>query len=198
MVTIGKQKRLLLSTLAIFIFLPPSFFSPDTSFAQTRGIQISLSSDPPGGTHLSLSDQHGAHPERGDVEPMAMGPSYNLPDMPIEDLASLEASGSPPPPRKGRYCEDDAVRAGCPHIVSPFAALSIDCEAYSLGRIGGGTLLGGEPACTTHDGTWAIDYTGRWIPQYVFLPWSHGMRYQGGYGAYDTEAPFNPHTRHSH
>lgn len=141
------------------------------------------------GVQFRLSDLPGEEPTN---------PTYNLPELQIEDLNSLVASPSPPPTRSGRYCVSDEVRSGCPQLVSPFATRSLNCDEFSLGRIGGGTLLGGETANPTHDGTWAIDYTGKWIPRYVFLPWSHGLRYQGGYGAYGTEAPFNPHTRHSH
>jgi hypothetical protein len=186
MVSNGQQKMLPFSILAMLLFASPNFLYPSSSLGQSGGVQLSLSDQP---------DSHFKHSVTGQV---ATRPTYNLPDLGIENLDSLIATGSPPPPRKGRYCEDDSVRSGCPHIVSPFATFSINCDDYSLGRIGGGTLLGGESACRTHDGTWAIDYTGRWIPRYVFLPWSHGLRYQGGYGAYETEAPFNPHTRHSH
>ena len=145
-----------------------------------------------GGVHFHLSD-------KPDVTYDPLGSSYDLDELEIEPLKCLVAEASPPSPRHGRYCQPDDVRSGCPELISPFATRSLNCEQYSVGRIGGGSFLGGEGPCVPHDGTWAIDYTGKFFfPRSVFLGWSHGLKYQGGYGAYGTEAPFNPHTRHSH
>ena len=52
--------------------------------------------------------------------------------------------------------------------------------------IGGGTGAHGDGPCR-HEGTWGWDYTG--VGSRVRLNWSHGRRYQGGYGTYATEGP---------
>jgi hypothetical protein len=80
-------------------------------------------------------------------------------------------------------------RAGCPQLIGRWAAPAIT-ERYCGGYIGGGTSYhhGGEPRCA-NEGTWGWDYVGGHLPRRVFLFWSHGRRYQGGTGYYQTEAP---------
>jgi hypothetical protein len=54
--------------------------------------------------------------------------------------------------------------------------------------VGGGLPVKGEPRYL-NEGTWGWDYLGWVIPRCVRLNWSHGCRYEGGPGKYDTNLP---------
>ncbi|MBW3596724.1 MAG: hypothetical protein KY475_05550 [Planctomycetes bacterium] len=93
-----------------------------------------------------------------------------------------------PAPPRGRYAMDDQVRAGYPDTLSRWAVRSVT-PAYSAGWVGGGTLLPGQPRYIHADGVWGFDYDGWLLNRRIWLGWSHGRRYQGGRGAYDSEGP---------
>jgi hypothetical protein len=93
-----------------------------------------------------------------------------------------------PPSPRGRYALDDQVRAGHPEMVSRWAIPSVT-PAYSAGWVGGSTLLRGQPRHIHSDGVWGFDYDGWLLNRRIWLGWSHGRRYQGGAGAYDSEGP---------
>jgi hypothetical protein len=69
-------------------------------------------------------------------------------------------------------------------------AIPSDTGKYTMYRVGGGCPLPcvAQPPLP-HEGTWGWDYVGRWLPHNVILGWWHGLCYQGGAGAYQTEGP---------
>lgn len=91
------------------------------------------------------------------------------------------------PPRPDSECEHH--RAGWPQEVSPLA-IRTNTPAYRGGYTGGGcvfTRLGKQR--TLEEGTWGWDYCGWLFCRRVFLNWWHGLRCQGGTGAYQTDGP---------
>jgi hypothetical protein len=46
----------------------------------------------------------------------------------------------------------------------------------------------GDPR-TLEEGTWGMDYCGRYLPHRVWLNWYHGRVAQGGSGRYATDGP---------
>jgi len=78
-------------------------------------------------------------------------------------------------------------RAGHPFLVSPHAEPS-NTESFNGYYVGGGAAWHGEPRYL-EEGTWGWDYVGGHLSRNVFLQWSHGRRYQGGSGAYQTDGP---------
>ncbi len=79
-------------------------------------------------------------------------------------------------------------QAGYPQCVSPVSMVSYN-EHYSGGYVGGGKAHGGHAPCQ-NEGTWGWDYTPfRPMSSRIFLGWSHGRHYQGGFGAYATDGP---------
>ena len=92
----------------------------------------------------------------------------------------------------GRQAPGDQARAGHPREVSHFAMPS-DTGRYIGYWIGGracACVLGTRRRPPYPDeGTWGWDFTGGLFRRNVDLGWWHGRRYQGGTGAYKTEAP---------
>jgi hypothetical protein len=78
-------------------------------------------------------------------------------------------------------------RAGNPQEIRPHAICSNN-HHYDGWWVGGGTLFGGSAPCM-HEGTWGWDYIGTLQRKQVWLKWSHGVREQGGRGAYKTDGP---------
>jgi hypothetical protein len=77
-------------------------------------------------------------------------------------------------------------RTGHPEEISCLAAPS-DTGKYVGYLVGGGSACHGDGPFV-EDGTWGWDYGGFCIPSRVILDWWHG-KYQGGYGAYETDGP---------
>ena len=96
-------------------------------------------------------------------------------------FAPPPAPATPPPPRPRTPAD-----AGYPFCLRDHTAPS-DNGHYDGYYIGGGTGRHHGDAPCPHEGTWGWDYTG--IGSRVRLNWSHGRRYQGGYGRYATEGP---------
>jgi len=94
-----------------------------------------------------------------------------------------EPSGS----KYGRYCQNGFARAGFPFCIGRFAKPSTDAN-HQVGYVGGGTLFGGSGR-RSDEGTFGMDYSGSWFSRKTWLEWSHGVRYQGGAGRYETEGP---------
>ena len=108
------------------------------------------------------------------------------------DLSELPLSGprgkeTPNGIRNGRYCENDFRRSGFPFCIGRFAAPSTD-SFHQVGYVGGGTLFGGTGR-RSNEGTFGMDYSGFLFSRKTWLKWSHGERYQGGAGRYETEGP---------
>jgi hypothetical protein len=100
-----------------------------------------------------------------------------------------------PPKEQHPSGEHTHERAGYPSCISPCAQLS-DTDSYVGYYVGGGAPCCGQPRCAT-DGTWGWDYQGCLLPRRVALDWWHGLRSQGGIGAYRTVAEpscFGPST----
>jgi hypothetical protein len=85
----------------------------------------------------------------------------------------------------GRYCQNGFARAGYPFCIGRFAKPSTDTH-HQVGYVGGGTLFGGSGR-RRDEGTFGMDYSGAWFSRMTWLKWSHGARYQGGAGRYETE-----------
>jgi hypothetical protein len=102
-------------------------------------------------------------------------------------LDGIRSKESPAGKKTGRYCLPGFLRSGFPQCVGRFAMPSITC-AHRVGYVGGSTVLGGENR-RAHEGTFGFDYSGRWFHRMTWLHWSHGSRYQGGAGRYQTEGP---------
>jgi hypothetical protein len=83
----------------------------------------------------------------------------------------------------------DEKQAGYPRECSCLAHPS-ETPAYCGYYVGGGVALGGSYREET-DGTWGWDYSGFCFPRRILLYWTHGHRYQGGTGAYASDA--GPH-----
>lgn len=96
-----------------------------------------------------------------------------------------ETSKEPLPP------EEQLGRAGCPHLVAPWARCPDD-RHYTGYYVGGGAAYGGENRCYQCEGTWGYDYKLPWSR--VNLQWFHGRRRQGGEGQYNPDHKNNPLT----
>ncbi len=90
-------------------------------------------------------------------------------------------------PKHGRYCENGFKRAGLPLCVGRFAKPSITCS-HMIGYVGGGTAFLGQRR-TSQEGTFGMDYSGKWFSRKSWLKWSHGDQYQAGAGRYETDGP---------
>ncbi len=90
-------------------------------------------------------------------------------------------------PRHGRYCDNGLDRAGLPYCVGRYAKPSRDGD-HQVGYVGGGTLFWGSGR-RSDEGTIAMDYAGHLFQRKTWLRWSHGVRYQGGEGRYQTDGP---------
>ena len=107
-----------------------------------------------------------------------------FPELPLTGPRGKETpSGS----KNGRYCENAFERAGFPNCIGRFAKPSTDAY-HQVGYVGGGTLFGGTSK-RKDEGTFGMDYAGHWFSRKTWLKWSHGVRYQGGAGRYETEGP---------
>jgi hypothetical protein len=78
-------------------------------------------------------------------------------------------------------------RPGKFYCVSPFAVPS-NTRYYGGYYVGGGSLVGGDGR-GPQDGTWGWDYGGIAVKKLVNLDWTHGRRYQGGTGQYNSAGP---------
>ncbi len=90
-------------------------------------------------------------------------------------------------PKPPQSYEERLHRAGYPQEISPLAHPS-ETPGYDGGYIGGGAPFRGEPRFL-QEGVWGWDYPGRLIPARIFLDYWHGLRSQGGTGAYKTDGP---------
>ena len=93
-----------------------------------------------------------------------------------------------PPPGKRRDIPHTHERAGYPLCLRGHVQPTMTPSVRGY-YVGGGTAVHGD--CRgAHDGTWGFDDTGfpAWMTPRVRLRWSHGRRYQGGTGAYETDA----------
>jgi hypothetical protein len=95
-----------------------------------------------------------------------------------------------PPPGRPRVFEHTAARAGYPPGISAHAHPTYT-PAYVGYFVGGGSACGGCGR-RVEDGTWGRDYEGIFLPRHVWLNWTHGLRYQGGTGAYNPDGPVVP------
>ena len=102
-------------------------------------------------------------------------------------LAGRRGSENPSGCKNGRYCKSGFLRAGLPNCIGRFAKPSLDAY-HQVGYVGGGTLFGGS-CRRTEEGTFGMDYSGHWFARKTWLRWSHGERYQGGAGRYESEGP---------
>ena len=102
-------------------------------------------------------------------------------------LSGPRGKETPSGSKYGRYCENAFERAGFPNCIGKFAKPSTDAY-HQVGYVGGGTLFGGTSR-RKDEGTFGMDYTGHWFSRKTWLKWSHGGRYQGGVGRYETEGP---------
>ena len=102
-------------------------------------------------------------------------------------LNGVRGKESPKVLESGRYCENGFKRAGMPLCVGRFAKPSITCS-HMIGYVGGGTAFGGQRR-TSQEGTFGMDYSGKWFSRKSWLKWSHGERFQAGAGRYETDGP---------
>ena len=102
-------------------------------------------------------------------------------------LNGIRGKESPQGPEHGRYCQNGFQRAGLPFCIGRFAKPSITCS-HMIGYVGGGTAFCGERR-TSQEGTFGMDYSGKWFSRKSWMKWSHGDRHQGGEGRYETEGP---------
>ena len=111
-------------------------------------------------------------------------PKTLFPELPLSGSRGKE---TPDGSKYGRYCENAFERAGFPNCIGRFAKPSTDAY-HQVGYVGGGTLFGGTSR-RKDEGTFGMDYSGHWFSRKTWLRWSHGVRYQGGAGRYETEGP---------
>jgi hypothetical protein len=98
-----------------------------------------------------------------------------------------------PPPGKPRHFPNTDERAGYPRALAHH--IEPTNTAGGVGYyVGGGVPVGhrhayADGACRRRDeGTWGWDETGTvHLRHRVILGWSHGYKYQGGMGAYETD-----------
>ena len=81
-------------------------------------------------------------------------------------------------------------QAGCTMAIRKIAIPS-NTEHYGSYWVGGGLpIFGDDPL--PHEGTFGWDYFGILFTKRVDLNFSHGRRYQGGFGSYKTDGPRHP------
>lgn len=102
-----------------------------------------------------------------------------LPDL----FGKREEAPEPPPTFEERHW-----RAGYPLCTSRWAAFTYGPK-YTGYYVGGDSAFGGE-ARYRNEGTWGVDYA-PWYSR-VMLGWSHGRRYQGGGGQYESDRKNRP------
>jgi hypothetical protein len=81
----------------------------------------------------------------------------------------------------------DHARAGCAMLIRPHA-IGSNTPHYGGYWVGGGKAVRGEKPFQD-EGTFGWDYFGILFTKRIALSWSHGRRYQGGTGAYQTDGP---------
>lgn len=91
------------------------------------------------------------------------------------------------PTKTGRYGVPGPHRAGWPQCIGRWARPAV-CADYEVGYVGGGSLFFGKSRCR-HEGTFGLDYSGWLISRKTWLKWTHGVRFQGGAGAYASDGP---------
>jgi len=86
---------------------------------------------------------------------------------------------------------DPLHRAGHPETICRRAKPSNNChyDGYYVGGGLPGMPLRGESRCGSHEGTWGWDYGGILFAKRTALNWGHGLRSQGGTGAYKSDGP---------
>jgi hypothetical protein len=115
--------------------------------------------------------------------------SDDLPALTDEELGSprqqalLQALGGDP---YGHRAAAHA-QAGCAMNVRP-RAIPSNTRHYGGYWVGGGSPIRGDSP-TAEEGTFGWDYFGMTFAKRIDLNWSHGRRYQGGRGAYNTDGP---------
>jgi hypothetical protein len=82
---------------------------------------------------------------------------------------------------------EDHCRAGWPTCVRKHS-LPSNSDRYCGYYVGGGIPCLGDGRFFD-EGTWGWDYHGICLHRRVALDWSHGRRFQGGTGAYQTDGP---------
>jgi hypothetical protein len=81
-------------------------------------------------------------------------------------------------------------RAGCPHLIAPWAACQDDWH-YDGYYVGGGAAWGDRDQRNyVTEGTWGWDYAPPW--SIVKLDWFHWRRHQAGEGQYNPDSNNNP------
>lgn len=81
-------------------------------------------------------------------------------------------------------------RAGCPHLIAPWAACKDDWH-YDGYYVGGGAAWGcRDTRDRLKEGTWGWDYAPPW--SIVKLDWFHWRRHQAGEGQYNPDVNSNP------
>jgi hypothetical protein len=84
----------------------------------------------------------------------------------------------------------DHARAGCSMLIRQHAIYS-NTPHYGGYWVGGGLPVFGD-AREHHEGTFGWDYFGILFTKRIDLNFSHGRRYQGGFGAYKPDGPRHP------
>ena len=103
-----------------------------------------------------------------------------------QQQAMLDALYGDPYGRRGA----DHERAGCAMAIRK-RAIPSNTKHYGSYWVGGGIpFLGDDPLL--HEGTFGWDYYGILFTKRIDLNFSHGRRYQGGFGAYKTDGPRHP------
>jgi len=88
------------------------------------------------------------------------------------------------------YRASDHACAGCAGLIRKYAIPS-NTPHYGSYWVGGGLpIFGDDPLL--HEGTFGWDYYGILFTKRIDLNFSHGRRYQGGFGAYKTDGPRHP------
>jgi len=113
----------------------------------------------------------------------------DLPPLTDEELGSprqqalLQAlNGDPFGPRAAAHAQ-----AGCAMQIRRWAIPS-NTQHYGYYQVGGGVPILGEGP-TLEEGVFGWDYSGILFNKRVALNFTHGRRYQGGFGAYKTDGP---------
>ena len=82
---------------------------------------------------------------------------------------------------------DPLRRAGYPDMQRRHAIPS-ETPHYSMGLVGGGAAVRGEPPWPL-EGTWGWDYHGGLLPKRIWLGWLHGRHPGSGARGYRTDGP---------
>lgn len=149
--------------------------------------QFACGSDEPTGVFIHFSDLDTSKEDEAAKDDSGNDSTPSLfSELP---LSGPRGSETPSGKKYGRYCENGFERAGFPNCVGHFAKPGVRAE-NSIGYVGGGSILPihGERR-KANEGTFGMDYAGHFFQRKTWLLWSHGSRYQGGAGRYETEGP---------